>query len=342
MAQDNIMNRPFLAISIAFCLMLAIIAPANAAFSKYSPDGLSASTLLASPATADQPVAITETGFDPVTVTIQAGDSVTWTNQTPDPVGLAAGIIYKIYLPHIKKSNPAIFAPVVPLAPAPSIEDTIILPGASFTSEFEGVGTFPFYISGDMEHTGVVIVTPMKDFTILADPDNGSAYAGRPVSYTIHTTPINGFDAPVTLDVSGLPGGVSPAWGANPVTPPASSLLTINTANDSVSGTAGDLTHSIPVSLTVRAWPDLETQSIILDPGLLIPDTAAILTARINNLGPGDADAFTVTWQVFPLGQTTPVAGGSWQVAGLLAGTHQDLTTTIIISNRRLHRPGGG
>lgn len=80
----------------------------------------------------------------------------------------------------------------------------------------------------------------------------------------INVASLDGFRAPVTLAVSGLPSGVTGSFGTNPVTPPADgstrSLLTLRAATNAtpgtytvtVTGTAGALTHSTSFRLTVR------------------------------------------------------------------------------------------
>lgn len=81
----------------------------------------------------------------------------------------------------------------------------------------------------------------------------------------INVTSLDGFNAPVTLAVSStLPKGVTTTFSINPVTPPAGgmnrSLLTVRAANNAtlgtytvtVSGIAGDTTHTTSFRLTIR------------------------------------------------------------------------------------------
>ncbi len=71
----------------------------------------------------------------------------------------------------------------------------------------------------------------------------------------------NGFVSPVTLSVTGNPGGTSTAFSINPVTPPGSSVLTIgNTAAVpsgsypmTIDGVSGAITHSTSSTLEVVA-----------------------------------------------------------------------------------------
>lgn len=81
----------------------------------------------------------------------------------------------------------------------------------------------------------------------------------------IHVTSLDGFSAPVTLAVSGLPDGVTGTFEVNPVTPPpdgsatsrlvlrASSAAAAGTFTVVVTGTAGALVHTTSFRLTIRS-----------------------------------------------------------------------------------------
>jgi plastocyanin len=81
--------------------------------------------------------------------------------------------------------------------------------------------------------------------------------------------------------------------------------------------------------LTVQAQPDLEVRTITLNPNPAVKDSPVSLATDIYNLGTGDAGAFSVSWKLIPLGQTTPVDSGSWDVNGLSAGGHTSLNATF-------------
>jgi hypothetical protein len=81
----------------------------------------------------------------------------------------------------------------------------------------------------------------------------------------INVASLDGFSAPVSLAVSGLPSGVTGSFGTNPITPPADgttrSLLTLRASTSAVAGTytvtvtgtAGALSHTTSFRLTVRS-----------------------------------------------------------------------------------------
>ena len=81
--------------------------------------------------------------------------------------------------------------------------------------------------------------------------------------------------------------------------------------------------------VTVRNLPDLEVSSVTLDPNPAAQNTSVSLETEIHNLGAGVANVFTVAWELTPLGGTTPLSSGSWNVSGLGAGASTSLTTTV-------------
>lgn len=103
------------------------------------------------------------------------------------------------------------------------------------------------------------------DFSLSCTPASLSVPQGGSGLSTCTVASQAGFSAPVDLSCSGQPGGVTCAFSADPVTPPANgsanSTLTLSvsgaqasgTFNFQVRGTDGTLTHDTPFSLTVPA-----------------------------------------------------------------------------------------
>ncbi len=101
------------------------------------------------------------------------------------------------------------------------------------------------------------------NFTIGASPTSLSVAQGSNGTSTITITSQNSFSSATTLSATGLPSGVTAAFGTNPVTPPAngsatsvltltaSSTATTGTATVTVTGTSGSLSHSTTIALTV-------------------------------------------------------------------------------------------
>jgi subtilase family serine protease len=96
-------------------------------------------------------------------------------------------------------------------------------------------------------------------FTLSASPSSLSVTQGSSGSSTISVTDVNGFSGSVTLAASGLPSGVTAAFGTNPTTGSsvltltASSTATTGTATVTITGTSGSLTATTTIALTVTA-----------------------------------------------------------------------------------------
>jgi hypothetical protein len=102
-------------------------------------------------------------------------------------------------------------------------------------------------------------------FTVAASPSAVSVTQGSNASSTITVTSVNGFNSATTLGLSALPSGVTAAFSANPVTPPAngsatstltftaSATATTGTTNVTVTGTSGSLVQTTTIALTVTA-----------------------------------------------------------------------------------------
>jgi subtilase family serine protease len=121
-------------------------------------------------------------------------------------------------------------------------------------------------ISGSLTQTTTVSLTVsaavVPNFTLSASPTSVTITqggAGGTSTITIH--PTNGFTGSVALSASGLPSGVTAAFGTNPTTSAssltltASSTATTGTVTVTISGISGNLTHTTTVGLTVNAAP---------------------------------------------------------------------------------------
>lgn len=84
----------------------------------------------------------------------------------------------------------------------------------------------------DVSDNNFEIVGATFDYTLDCSAPSQEVCQGVDAQYTIDIGNIGGYNDPVTLSVSGLPGGASSAFSTNPVTPAGTSTLTI-------SGTAG-------------------------------------------------------------------------------------------------------
>ncbi|HWZ43421.1 MAG TPA: hypothetical protein VNW97_08075, partial [Candidatus Saccharimonadales bacterium] len=129
--------------------------------------------------------------------------------------------------------------------------------------------------SGSLSHTTSVSLTvnaaATPNFALSASPTSLSVKQGTSGTSTITETPSGGFTGSVTLSASGLPSGVTAAFGANPTTGnsvltfTASATATVGTATVTVTGTSGSLSHTTTISLTVAS--SANAQNLIVNGG---------------------------------------------------------------------------
>ncbi|HEV2989661.1 MAG TPA: hypothetical protein VG759_14555 [Candidatus Angelobacter sp.] len=117
--------------------------------------------------------------------------------------------------------------------------------------------------SGSLTHTTTVSLTvsatATPNFSLSASPASLTVKQGTSGTSTITETPSGGFTGSVTLSASGLPSGVTAAFGTNPTTSTsvltftASTTATVGTSTVTITGTSGSLTHTTTISLTITS-----------------------------------------------------------------------------------------
>ncbi|MGB7190988.1 MAG: S53 family serine peptidase [Acidobacteriaceae bacterium] len=104
--------------------------------------------------------------------------------------------------------------------------------------------------------------SPQPSFALSASPASLSVAAGSSGASNITATPTNGFNSSITLSASGMPSGVTVAFGTNPIsggsgsssaTFTVASTTTAGTYPITITGTGGGITQTTAVSLTVTA-----------------------------------------------------------------------------------------
>ena len=133
------------------------------------------------------------------------------------------------------------------------------------TSASTPVGTYTLGITGataTLSHTVNVtlIVNSAGDFSLSASPTTLQISRGATGLDTVTVSAAGGFTGTVSLSVSGIPARTSASWNASTVTGSGSSALTIRvnkpartgTYNLTITGTSGNLVHSIPLTLVVQ------------------------------------------------------------------------------------------
>jgi pseudomonalisin len=149
-------------------------------------------------------------------------------------------------------------------------------------------------VSGTLTHTTSVSLTvtavAAPNFALSASPASVSVTQGATGTSTITVTPSGGFTGAVTLSASGLPVGVTAAFGTNPTTSTsvltftASATASVGTATVTITGVSGTLTHTTTISLTVNS--SAVAQNLIVNGGFETGTTTAppwTLTAGVLN-----------------------------------------------------------
>jgi hypothetical protein len=99
----------------------------------------------------------------------------------------------------------------------------------------------------------------VPSFSLSVAPNAAVSQGGSSAPSTITVVPANGFVGGVTLSASGLPSGVTAAFGTNPTTSTstltfkASATAATGTVTVTITGKSGSLTSTSTVSLTVAA-----------------------------------------------------------------------------------------
>jgi hypothetical protein len=175
------------------------------------------------------------------------------------------------------------------------------------------------------------------DFSISADPNTLTVYAGDSAQSTISTTVTKGNPQTVTLGASGLPSGASASFDPNPIQSGDSSTLTISTTpatppgtyTVTVTGTGTEIAHSTTISLTVNPADDF---SISADPDSLTVNAGDSAQSTISTtVTHGNPQTVTLSASGLPSG-----ASASFDPNPIQSG--QSSTATISTS---LSTPGG-
>jgi subtilase family serine protease len=115
---------------------------------------------------------------------------------------------------------------------------------------------------GSPNTTGIINLlagSATPSFTLSDSPTSLSVTQGSSGTSTITVHDVNGFTGSVTLAASGLPSGVTAAFGTNPTTGTsvltltASATATTGTATVTITGTSGSLTATTTLALTVNS-----------------------------------------------------------------------------------------
>jgi subtilase family serine protease len=183
-------------------------------------------------------------------------------------------------------------------------------------------------------------------FTLSASPSSLTVTQGTSGTSTITVTDKNGFTGSVTLAASGLPSGVTAAFGTNPTTGTsvltltASSTATTGTSTVTITGTSGSLTATTTIALTVSASSAAKNFTLSLSPSsFTIDDSGNVSTTLTITSTGGFHSAVTLSVNEFPAdvsatasaNPVTPPANGSTTVTLVWSASRRapSGTTTI-------------
>jgi len=181
---------------------------------------------------------------------------------------------------------------------------------------------------GSPNTTGIINLlagSSTPSFTLSDSPSSLSITQGGSGTSTITVHDVSGFTGSVTLAASGLPSGVTAAFGTNPTTGTsvltltASSTATTGTSTVTITGTSGSLTATTTLALTVSstATPNF---TIAVSPASVTVTQGASGTSTITITSTGGFNsATTLSSTGLPTGVTaafstnpvTPPANGS-------------------------------
>jgi subtilase family serine protease len=191
-----------------------------------------------------------------------------------------------------------------------------------------------------------VSATASPSFTLSASPSSLTVTQGSSGTSTISVTDKNGFTGSVTLAASGLPSGVTAAFGTNPTTGSsvltltASSTATTGTSTVTITGTSGSLTATTTIALTVSVASASKNFTLSLSPSsFTIDDNGSVSTTLTITSTGGFHSAVTLSVNKFPTdvsatasaNPVTPPANGSTTVTLTWSATRRAPTGTTTI-----------
>ena len=175
----------------------------------------------------------------------------------------------------------------------------------------EAIGNI-FY---DISNTNFKIQLPVAPtFLMTASASSAQVCAGDSTTLTLTANSVSGFNTPVVLTATGGPAGAVFQFSPNPLVPTDNALLTIKgitpamagTYNITLQGTAGAITQTLPLSLTVLPGRPVQP------PGLNSPadgTTAQNSTVVLKWSTVQYANNYTIEWATSPSFDASSLAG---------------------------------
>ena len=230
------------------------------------------------------------------------------------------------------------------------------------------VGSFTATITGTSGSTvvttsfPVTVVSSTGGFTLGPAGAGCSMPQGGSCTVTISVTDISPFTGSVTLTASGLPSGVTVAFGTNPtattsvLTFTASSTATLGTSTVTITGTSGSLSATTSITVTITAKPSFtlapSASTLSITQGSTATDTITVtdlggFTGSVTLATAGLPSGVTVAYGTNPTTTTSVLTFTASSTATLgtstitITGTSGSTTATTIIT-LTVTAPGSG
>jgi len=221
------------------------------------------------------------------------------------------------------------------------------------TTNISIVGT-----DGSITHsTTLALIVPSSGFTLTSSSSTVSLAPSASTTDTITVTDVGSFTGSVTLSASGLPSGVTAAFGSNPTT--GSSILTLTASSSvatgsytvTVTGVSGSTTETTTFTLTVPSSGFTLTPSataVSVTQGASATDTITVtdagsftgsVTLSASGLPSGVTAAFgtnpTTGSSILTLTASSSAATGSYTVTvtGVSGSTTETTTFTLTVNS---------
>ncbi len=231
--------------------------------------------------------------------------------------------------------------------------------GPNPTHVYAAAGSYPVSLTvtdtaglPSLAATTTATMTPAADFSLNASPQSLSLAGGASTTLNVTAGALNGFSGPVTVTVSGLPGGVTQTSTSYALTPGVPGMVGLRAAAAvpsaitpfTVTATAGSLTHTAQVILTTGTAADYaittSTPALSIVPGstqmMTVTATAVngfngAVMGSLSGLPPGVS--VSPASFALPLGTAVPVTVTA--AAGLTAGN--SVLTLLTSSSTATH-----
>ncbi len=174
--------------------------------------------------------------------------------------------------------------------------------------------------------TTISLTVSAAGFTLAPSASTLAIAQGKTATDTITVTDVGGFTGSVTLAATGLPTGVTVAYGTNPTTATsvltftASATATAGTSTVTITGTSGTTTATTTIALTVAS----STPSTCTVDYVISPQNSSAFGAAITIVNGSTAiTSWTLTW-TFANGQT---------ISSLWNGIETQSGTAVTVKN---------